>query len=344
MSQIVARSIFASRALVRSALSLPLALPLALMAGCQDAPPPRVAVPPPDAQPLVRQSEPMKPLPAPEPAPEPQSPYYDEPLVWQRPPEQAPFVDAYRRVGEPHLVVFVNRTLEGSIIPVATDVPLSSVETKNVNSQGKTTYREKTDVYLRAGQYDEASAKSIDYEAIETILTDWLSCNGAVTLVSPDMAHQRLTDQQVQELQSGRPQALSEIAQQLNADVLIQVQAHPTRQTDQGLGVRLIAEALNTHGGASIGRAVVDIPPPLSKTQINRYTRYIARKLMDDMTGTWLNVPPGRPPAAADAPNPPPTNAPPPDAAPQPAPAPSAPAPAAKPTMPPLFEPATQGS
>jgi hypothetical protein len=304
----------------------------------------------------------MKPLPPQAPPPEPQPPYEDEPLVSQRPPEQAPFVDAYRRVGQPRIAVFVNRTLEGSIVPVTTDVPLSHVESVHVNSQGKTTYRETNDTYLHSGEYDEATAKTIDYEAIETILTDWLSCEGAVTIISPDLARQRLTDQQVRDLQSGRPQVLSEVAQQLSADVLIQVQAHPTRQTDQGLEIRLIAEAMNTRGGESIGRAVVDISPPLTKPRINRYTRYIARKLMDDMTGSWLNTPPGTkttdlpsaaPPSAA------PSNAAPqntqPDAAPaaSPAPAPAA-APEGQPkqqTMPPLFEPAepatapaTQGS
>jgi hypothetical protein len=84
---------------------------------------------------------------------------------------------------------------------------------------------------------------------------------------------------------------VGELVEQLQADVLIQVQARPTRQTRYGLEVRLIAEALNTRGGQSIGRAVVDIPPPLEKTTINKYTRFVARKLMDDMTGTWNNAP-----------------------------------------------------
>jgi hypothetical protein len=106
------------------------------------------------------------------------------------------------------------------------------------------------------------------------------------------MTRQRLTDAQVRELQEGRPTALSEIAQQLDADVLIQVQARPTKQTSDGLQVRIIAEAINTKGGQSIGRAVVDVPPPLEKTAINRSTRFLARKLMDDMIQTWAATPP----------------------------------------------------
>jgi hypothetical protein len=168
-----------------------------------------------------------------------------------------------------------------------------------------------------------------------------------VTVISPDLARQRLTDQQVRDLQSGRPQVLSEVAQQLSADVLIQVQAHPTRQTQEGLEIRLIAEAMNTRGGESIGRAVVDIPPPLTKPRINRYTRYIARKLMDDMTGSWLNTPPGTKttdlpsaaPSSAGPSNAAPQNAEPSNAAPAAPPAPAEAQPKQQP-MPPLFEPA----
>src|SRR5206468_11140506 len=70
-------------------------------------------------------------------------------------------------------------------------------------------------------------------------------------------------------------------------------QAHPTRQAvDAPMNIRVIVEAMNTRGGQSLGRAVVDIPPPLDKPQINRFTRYLARKLMDDMTAAWLAPPP----------------------------------------------------
>jgi len=107
-----------------------------------------------------------------------------------------------------------------------------------------------------------------------------------------------------------------EIAKQLGTDVLVQVQARPTRQTPNGLEVRLIAEALNIDGGDSIGRAVVDVPPPLEKRTLNKYTRYVARKLMDDMTYAWSAAPPApqqdrnrgtgaRPPEQTPAPQPP---------------------------------------
>jgi hypothetical protein len=97
------------------------------------------------------------------------------------------------------------------------------------------------------------------------------------------------------------------------------VQAHPTHQTN-GLQVRLVAEAMNVRGGDEIGNAVVDIPLPMEKTQINEYTRFIAAKLMAGMTGAWdtyANNPPP-PPGSPPPPPPPPPSSAPPDRAPLP--------------------------
>ena len=158
-------------------------------------------------------------------------------------------------------------------------------------ARGPSEVRDRVDVYLPPGEYDEVDARALDYEAMENILTDWLAADGRVEVVSPVMARQRLTDEQVKELQEGRPRMLGEIAKQLEADVLVQVQARPTRQTVHGLEVRVIAEAINVgRGGQSIARAVVEVPPPLDKPQLNKYTRFLARKLMDGMTSSWRAV------------------------------------------------------
>jgi hypothetical protein len=295
----------------------------ATFAGCaKSPPPPRVPVPGPGNMDVVREHDPVKPLPnSAFRGPEPTAGFDDVPLVNQRPPEQRAFVDAYNRVGRPRITIFVNRTLQGELVPVNPDQPVASVEhvrraTTGVSVENRDTFtsesrrrtedrervdrfetkgpgelRETTDVYLRPGQYDEIQAKSLDYEAVENILTDWLASNGQVTVISPIMVRQKLTPEQIKDLESGRPQVLSEIAQQLGTDVLVQAQARPTRQTPQGLQVRLVAEALNIKGGESIARAVVDIEPPLDKPQINTYTRYVARKLMDDLIGAWSNAP-----------------------------------------------------
>jgi hypothetical protein len=266
----------------------------------------------------VREREEDKPLPDQARSQVPPPPYDDVPLVNQRPPEQRAFVDAYDAVGRPRILVFVNRTLEGEIVPVNPEEPLVSVERSRTSrgdvriesrdsvrrddyyrrddrdrdaryeARGPAEVRDRVDVYLRPGEYDEADARALDYEAMENILTDWLAADGRVEVVSPVMGRQRLTDEQVKDLQSGRPRVMGEIARQLDADVLVQVQAHPTRQTLRGLEVRVIAEAINVgRGGQSVARAVVEVPPPLDKPQLNKYTRFLARKLMDGMTGSW---------------------------------------------------------
>ena len=130
-------------------------------------------------------------------------------------------------------------------------------------------------------------ARSIDYQAIELALADTLGANGKVTLVSPMMARQKLTDQEVKDLQDGRPQVLREIAEKLDADVLIQVQAKATKQTSNGLGIRVLVEAINTKGGESVARSFVDVDPPLDKPTINKYTRFLARKTMYALAGAW---------------------------------------------------------
>jgi hypothetical protein len=334
-------------------------LAAALSIGCWDntPPPPRVPVPAPQS--YQREADPVRPL-AQSVAQDPTLglPYQDEPLVSQRPPEQQRFVQLYNQVGRPRLVLFVNRTLEGDTIPAQNADPLVSVQStgrvsgpitverrdpnlpydatrERTSTSGPVDYNHRTDVFLKPGEYDEINARSLDYQAVENIMTDWLASSGQVVVTSPTLARQRLSDETIKEMQAGRPQVLAELAQQLNADIFIQVAARPTRQTTQGLEVRLVAEAMNIKGGQSIGRAVVDVPPPLEKTQINKYTRFLARKLMDDMTQTWSAPPPpdqlrpeGSTPASPTTPAPTTPSAPtPPTAAPtQPA-APAAPQP-----------------
>jgi hypothetical protein len=85
------------------------------------------------------------------------------------------------------------------------------------------------------------------------------------------------------------------------------VQAQPTMQTEGGAQVRMVAEAVDLkHNGASLARAVVDVPPPMDKQQINKYTRYLARKLMDGMIVTWQasGAAQGNPPAVEVHPGP----------------------------------------
>jgi hypothetical protein len=251
-----------------------LAMSLLAASGCDNTPPPgRAFAPPPGSIGLVA-VEPIKPLP-PEALAQLQGgsvlPYEDEPLVVQEAPEEPRFLGAYYAVGRPRLAIFLNRTLTGDA----------------------------------AGEGEaEISTRRIDYDAVETILTDWLSCQGKVSIMSPMLVRSRLTPQQVSELSANQPAVPRQIAQQLDADVLIYVRALATKQSTDVVKLRIVAEALNIRDGLSIGRGVVDVPPPLEKQAINRYTRFLARKLMDNMTGTWLTPAPMGQPAPLPAPGP----------------------------------------
>jgi hypothetical protein len=301
--------------------------------GCVDRTPPPHDVPVPQGpgQGGVRSDDFAKPMPRPDDEDLgggrlPPPPFDDAPLVTQEFGEQGRFVEAYEAVGRPRIVVFVNRTLGGELLPVNDADPYVSVERRRTargdvtvetrrrdltddfrrrddreatdrfesRGDGPAEFRDRLDVYLRPGQYDEALARQVDYEAIENVLTDWLACGGRTEVVSPLAARRRLTEAQVKELEAGRGSAMNDLVRALDADVLVHVTARPTRQTTRGLEVRLVAEAINSRGGQSIGRAVVPLAPPLDKPRINRATRFVARKLMDGMMGAWENMPPDR--------------------------------------------------
>ncbi|QOV90664.1 hypothetical protein [Humisphaera borealis] len=272
---------------------------LIALAGCQSSPPP-------PSQPrlgpvgqMERRSypDPVKPLPGPDSAESPAPPFADVPLVYQRPPEQKMFVDGYNAVGRPKLAVFVNRSLLGDALPieaapVAERVPPSGVDPIRGNPFRDEHGQDIT--YLRSGQYDEASAKQIDYATIENVMTQWLACEGQTTIASPAVVRERLNADEIGKLQQGRTRQLGELAKELNADILIYAQARPTRQTERGLEIRLNVEAINISHGEQIARATVLIPPPLDTERINMYTRFIARKLMADMAMTWSGPGPAR--------------------------------------------------
>lgn len=250
------------------------------IAGCQNdrVPPPNPArVPDPNERRIAGEYDHTKPLPSPSRDDLPPPPFDDVPIVSQQAPEVSRFVDAYTQVGRPRLVVWVAQTGGGS--------------------------------------YEDGIARDIDYAAIESILDDWLSAGGRVAVVSPEAARQALTPQQAKELNTGHPTTESDIGERLRADVLILVRAQLTHQGEGGsTALRLVADASNIRGGESLGQVVVDVPPPLDKAQLSKYTRFVARKLMSDMTGAWTGFGGAPPPANMPRTNTPPMNTPTPSA------------------------------
>lgn len=227
-----------------------------LAAGCQQTPPAVVALP--------RETPPApinKPLPPVEgdvgsiPAPG----FGDPAVVEQKLPEEAWFVSAYDAVGRPRIALYVNR---------------------NPRDNGQP----------QAGQYDDSVIKELDYSELEETLIDWISCDGKVTVVAPAISGHALSEDQQRQLSSGNASA-GDLARQLQADILIQVQVHPVRRPE-GVRAAVVAQAVNVKGNESIARAEVEIPSPMDNETINAYTRFLARKLMHEMVGTWTHFKP----------------------------------------------------
>jgi hypothetical protein len=165
--------------------------------------------------------------------------------------ETSRFVNAYNRVGKPRILVWV--------------------------------------AHEPGGIRDEAAAGGIDFSAIQTMLTDWFACGGSVAVVSREAARATLGAEPIRNLDAGQNINTKELNDRIHADILIIVRAQPTRAGSDGVGVRLDADASNLVGGESVGRAVLEIPPPLDKPQLSTYTHFLAKKLMNDMTGSWTS-------------------------------------------------------
>jgi hypothetical protein len=268
---------------------------------------------------------------------EPPPPAYDDPaLIDQKLPEEAWFVSAYNGVGKPRIAIFVNRTLDGSVVGESTgpiirsdtertatgrvDIQSSSGQASggwnyaqgsgqsdSFKTTGPAQYHESTEVYLQPGQYDDASMSALDYSEMESLISDWMQADGQVTLISPSYLRAHLSDGQMKDLQDGKASGLDAVAKITGADIFVQVQAHPAKRGDQVI-LLLVAEAINIQGGESLAHASVEMPTPVDRTELNNYTRFLTRKLIHGMVQTWSSAPPPAPtaPAAVIPPSPPP--------------------------------------
>ncbi|NNM88342.1 MAG: hypothetical protein HKL95_07460 [Phycisphaerae bacterium] len=126
-----------------------------------------------------------------------------------------------------------------------------------------------------------------DYQAIQISMIDYLNAGGQVDIQDPQMAQQVLDRESFLRLQNGDPRVLPLIQHQLNTDILVEVQAAPTNQAAAGPAIRLLAQALGTTNGRVLGAEYVDMPLPMSKTNINLYTGFLADKLMQKLTTIW---------------------------------------------------------
>jgi hypothetical protein len=187
-----------------------------------------------------------KPLPVQPPPPvetaAPAPPFDDPPIITQEAPETPAFIAAYKAVNQPSISVAVNRPAQGA--------------------------------------FDDATARAVDYEAIQNLLAEFLRSDGRVRIIAA--------------LEAGKP---------VEADIVVRVIVRPAQKTEQGQEVRILCEAVNSRGGELIASAAEDVPPPLTKANLDRYTRYVGRRLIDGMAKTWTLGPP----PAARVPEVPPT-------------------------------------
>src|SRR5690606_10004312 len=165
------------------------------------------------------------------------------PILDAPPPEAGPFVQADNAVGRPRIVVFVNRTLAGAVMPTTEERILSGrrrvTETDGAadvrrsqrsdsyeesgghyrglygarhtqgeeacSTTGPTRFEERVETYLPPGEYDEIWARRVDYSALENALADAMGVRGEVTIITQQLVRQPLTDEEVAALQAGRP-------------------------------------------------------------------------------------------------------------------------------------------
>lgn len=244
-------------------------------------------------------------------------------------PEAPDFTKAYARVGSPRIAVIVNRTLEGAGIaadagPTAylrpadergrARVPVrdywSSQQPARVRWQDQPGEARGADdrAYLRPGQYTEAQARAVNLAAVEAALESWLAPDANIRIVSANTIRRRLSDEKLRDLESGRPDVLAELARE--ADVLIQVQARPTRHVAGELEVSFTATAMNTRDGRLLSRAAVDYVGPVDGARAERVARALAGGIMEGLTQVWglaragadQQTPPAREPARVEQP------------------------------------------
>lgn len=247
------------------------------------------------------------------------------------------FVKAYNARRNPRLMVFVNRTITGEVLPkeglnellrveeshaatgavkvsgetaastqknsatagvgYAGSVADATAERTNKSSKnsfesgGAVDYTKTTSLKVAADKLDEIGASREDYALIELSLLDYLDCGGRVTIYDSEVVRNKLDREKVLRIENGDGDALRLLSTELQTDVLIQVKATPTRHSQWPQGaVRLTAKVLSTTDGRILSATFVDMPLPMSKTNVNVFTRYLAEQIMTKLSAVWSGV------------------------------------------------------
>jgi hypothetical protein len=174
-------------------------------------------------------------------------------------------------------------------------VAVDNANRSSFESSGPAEFSKTTTIRLAPDKVDEIGATSADYEMMEASIIDYMDAGGRVIIKDSEAARAKLDREKVLRIENSDPAAIRLLSTELQADVLIQVKAVPTSQSNQAApgqkAVRLIAKATGTTDARNLGTAFVDMPLPMTKTNVNIYTRYLSEKLMQGMTQRWANNP-----------------------------------------------------
>lgn len=241
---------------MRPTAMLSLAIGLAL-AGCRNTPPPRVPVPSESGgnPNITYRHDPVKPLPQQQdqsPAPPPQ---FTPPSPPKTPPPEPPQAPP----------------------PQPPAVPQSYLDAYDRVGRPR--------LLVLVDRPDQPARSLIpgDYELLERVVHESLAAGGQVALVPASMAYERISPQQLRDLQAGQLSALAQIGSMLRADVLVEIKsvAAPNDQT------QLTATARNTRDGQQIATAASAIPTASPRRQIDFAGRLLGERMVDSLADAW---------------------------------------------------------
>jgi len=169
----------------------------------------------------------------------------------------------------------------------ASNTNINTNQASSFTSGGPAEYSHTTYWKKPTDQRDAFGATADDYGMIESSLVEYFDNSGKVRVQDSDAAREKLSREQILRIENGDPKANELLKTELQTDVLIRVTATPTTQSANGPAIRLIAKAIGTTDARNLGNATVDMPMPMTKQNINVYTRYLASKLMGQMAQKW---------------------------------------------------------
>lgn len=224
---------------------------------------------PPQPQPAYPQPQPVYPQPQPQPQPQPVYPQPQPPVVAPTrvglPAEEA-YVKGYQNRRSPRIMVFVNRSLTGDPLPADKLAQMAKSDTNSVDIVGAT---------------------ATDYEAMEISMIDYLNAGGQIDIRDSEMLRSKLDRETVLRLENGDRSVLPILKKELQTDIVVNIKATPTQHSTYGNAVRLLCKTMGTTDGRILASTYVDMPLPMTKTNINVFTKFMANKTMEKLGLVW---------------------------------------------------------